>query len=105
MKFVTIILSLFILALAIQPCADVKAENKTKQYQAKAIHEHENDCDHDCPITCVCNCCGMPITYQAIITYNLVLNNQISTETKLVHQKNYIFSYHSNIWQPPKLIS
>jgi len=39
------------------------------------------------------------------LTFNLDLNNQISTEIISVYQSIYRFDYHSNIWQPPQLIS
>jgi len=70
-----------------------------------AEHNHQNDSDDSCPITCACNCCGMTITYQPLQTFNLDLNNQISTEIISVYQSIYRFDYHSNIWQPPQLIS
>ena len=68
-------------------------------------HNHQNDSDDTCPITCICNCCGIAITYQPIQTFELGINNQISTEILSVYQSIYRFNFHSNIWQPPQLIS
>ena len=105
MKFITIILSLIILALSITPCSDGNNTEDKHQDEISAEHNHQNDSDDSCPITCACNCCGMTISYQPLQAYTLGLKNQISTEIISVYQSIYRFDYHSNIWQPPQLIS
>ncbi|KGL59053.1 hypothetical protein PHEL85_3327 [Polaribacter sp. Hel1_85] len=47
----------------------------------------------------------MAITHQLIQTFDLVINNQISTEIASVYESIYRFKFHFNIWQPPQLIS
>jgi len=105
MKFITIILSLLILGLSIKPCSD--GNNTEDQHQAEitAEHNHQNDSDDTCPITCICDCCGIAITYQPIPIFELVVINQISTEIVSIYHSQYRFNFHSNIWQPPQLIS
>ena len=105
MKFITIILSLLILVLSIKPCSDGNNAEDQQQDEISANHNHQNDSDDTCPITCICNCCGIAITYQPILKFDLDLNNQISTEILSVYQSIYRFNFHSNIWQPPQLIS
>ena len=105
MKFITIILSLIILVLSIKPCSDGNNAEDLHQDEIAAEHNHQNDSDDTCPITCICNCCGMAITYHPLQTFELCINNQISTEIQSVYQSIYRFNYHSNIWQPPQLIS
>ena len=105
MKFITIILSLLILVLSITPCSDGNNSEDQHQDEISANHNHQNDSDDSCPITCACNCCGMTITYQPLQAYTLGLNNQISTEIISDYQSIYRFNFHSNIWQPPQLIS
>jgi hypothetical protein len=104
MKVTTIILSLIILALSTIPCSD--GENSEDQYQdtISANHNHQNDTDDSCPMTCICNCCGMAITYEPLADYNFNLRIKISTELVSTYQTNYRFDYRSNIWQPPQLI-
>jgi|TARA_B110000093_G_scaffold169938_1_gene198383 hypothetical protein len=105
MKFITIILSLIILVLSIKPCSDGNNAEDLHKDEISAEHNHQNDSDDTCPITCICNCCGIAITYQPIQTFELGINNPISTEIISVYQSIYRFDYHSNIWQPPQLIS
>ena len=105
MKGITIILSLIILVLSIKPCSDGNNAEDQHQDEISTIHNHQNDSDDSCPITCICNCCGIAITYQPIQTFNLGLNKQISTEIVSVYQSIYRYNFHSNIWQPPQLIS
>ena len=105
MKFITIILSLLILVLSIKPCSDENNAEDLHQDGISAEHNHQNDGDDACPITCVCNCCGMAITYLLIKTFNLKFNEKISTKVFSNYQSNYRFDFLSNIWQPPQLIS
>lgn len=105
MKFVTIILSLIILGLSIIPCSDGNNFEDQHQDEISANHNHQEDSDDSCPITCVCNCCGMAITYVPIKTFNLKLNEKISTKVFSNYQSNYRFDFLSNIWQPPQLMS
>ena len=105
MKFITIILSLLILVLSIKPCSDGNNAEDLHQDEITAEHNHQNDSDDTCPITCICNCCGMSITYEPIKTFNLKLNIEISTELISTYQPIYRFNFLSNIWQPPQVIS
>ena len=105
MKVITILLSLIILVLSIKPCSDGNNAEDQHQDEISANHNHQNDSDDFCPITCICNCCGMTITYQPIPTFDLKLNIKISTTVFSRYQSIYLFDFRSNIWQPPQLIS
>lgn len=105
MKGITVILSLIILVLSIKPCSDGSNAEDKHHGEISANHNHQNDNDDSCPITCICNCCGMTITYQPILTFDLKLNIKISTADFSNYQSNYRFDLHYNIWQPPQLIS
>ena len=61
MKFTTIILSLIILALSLKPCSD--GNNAVDKEEISAVHNHQDDSDDSCPIICICNCCGIAVTY------------------------------------------
>ena len=105
MKFVTIILSLIILLLSTKPCSDGQNIEDQHQDEISVNHNHQEDSDDSCPVTCICNCCGMSITYEPIKTFNLKLNIEISTELISTYQPIYRFNFLSNIWQPPQVIS
>ena len=105
MKFVTIILSLIILLLSTKPCSDGQNIEDQHQDDISVNHNHQEDSDDSCPVTCICNCCGMAITYEPIKTFDLKLNIEISTELISTYQPIYRFNFLSNIWQPPQVIS
>jgi hypothetical protein len=104
-KFVTIILSLIILLLSTKPCSDGQNIEDQHQDDISVNHNHQEDSDDSCPVTCICNCCGMTITYEPIKTFDLKLNIEISTELISTYQPIYRFNFLSNIWQPPQVIS
>ena len=105
MKFVTIILSLIILLLSAKPCSDGQNIEDQHQDEISVNHNHQEDSDDSCPVTCICNCCGMAITYEPIKTFDLKLNIEISSELISTYQPIYRFNFLSNIWQPPQVIS
>lgn len=105
MKSVTLILSLLILVLTIKPCSDGNNAEDQHKDEIGVNHNHQEDSDDSCPVTCICNCCGMTITYEPIQTIDLKLNFKISTIDFSTYQSNYRFGFLSNIWQPPQLIS
>ena len=105
MKFVTIILSLIILLLSTKPCSDGQNIEDQHQDDISVNHNHQEDSDDSCPVTCICNCCGMTITYEPIKTFDLKLNIEISTELISTYQPIYRFNFLSNIWHPPQVIS
>ena len=105
MKFVTIILSLIILLLSAKPCSDGQNIEDQHQDEISLNHNHQEDSDDSCPVTCICNCCGMTITYEPIKTFDLKLNIEISTELISTYQPIYGFNFLSNIWHPPQVIS
>lgn len=105
MKFLSTILAFIIFALTAKPCSD--GQNFEDQHgEALSVeHNHQEDTDDSCPITCICNCCGMSITYVPLATFELIVYNKISTDLITTYQPIYRFDFQSNIWQPPKVIS
>ena len=103
MKLTTIILSFLILVLSIKPCSDGNNAEDQHQDEISAEHNHQNDSDDSCPITCICNCCGISITYEPLATFELLNFHKISTQLIATYQSNYRFDFHSNIWQPPQV--
>ncbi|TBN14378.1 DUF6660 family protein [Hyunsoonleella pacifica] len=104
MKFATIILSLFLLFLSVKPCSDGQNLEDQNPKEISVNHNHQEDSDDSCPVTCICNCCGMSITYEPLGSFNLVaIDPKISTEIISPYQSIYRFDFHSNIWQPPQV--
>ena len=105
MKFVTIILSLIILLLSAKPCSDGQNIEDQQEYNTGVEHNHQQDTDDSCPVTCICQCCGISITYEPLATFILIDYNNISTELASTYMAIYRFDFLSNIWQPPQVIS
>jgi len=105
MKGITILLSFLMLSLSLKPCSDGVNEDHDSDYAIETNHDHSDDTDDSCPAICVCNCCGIAITYQAIQYFEILPFTKISTETKDDYTSLYAFDYLSSIWQPPRLIS
>ncbi len=101
--------------LSAKPCSDDLniedqhqdeiSTNHNHQDEISTNHNHQEDSDDSCPVTCICNCCGMTITYEPIKTFDLKLNVEISTELISTYQPIYGFNFLSNIWHPPQVIS
>ncbi len=105
MKSVTILLSLLILSLSLKPCSDGTNIEDNHSEEISVNHNHQDDSDDSCPITCFCNCCGMTITYVPIPSPILELNTEISTLIYSNYKSNYRFDILSTIWNPPRFIS
>lgn len=93
------------LSLSAKPCSDGQNIEDQHQDEVSISHNHQDDVDDSCPITCFCNCCGMSITYEPLATFNLIEYHKISTELISTYQPRYRFNVLSNIWQPPQVIS
>ncbi|WP_371873522.1 DUF6660 family protein [Seonamhaeicola sp. ML3] len=105
MRFITIILSLTMLFLSIQPCSDGQNLEDHHQGEISVNHNHQEDSDDSCPVTCICNCCGIAITYEPLDSYDFILQLMISTELISSYQFHYRLDVHPKIWQPPQVIS
>ena len=86
-----------------QPCSDGQNLEDQNIEEISASHKHQEDSDDSCPVTCICNCCGMSITYEPLATFNLTIDSKISTELFSPYLSIYRFDFHSNIWQPPQV--
>ena len=89
--------------LSAKPCSDGLNLEDQHQDEISVNHDHQEDSDDSCPITCMCNCCGMSITYESISTFNTSNDSNICVELISSYQSTYRFDFHSNIWQPPQV--
>ncbi|NNL15901.1 MAG: hypothetical protein HKO81_04585 [Flavobacteriaceae bacterium] len=103
MKFLSSILALTILALTTMSCSDGRNFEDQQHEEISAQHNHQDDSDDSCPMTCICNCCGISITYEPLETFELLKFNEIPSQLISTYQSNYRFDFHSNIWQPPQV--
>ena len=105
MKFLCYILAITIFSLSATPCSDGQNIEDQHQEELSIDHNHQEDSGDSCPVTCICNCCGMSITYEPLTTFDLIDYYKISTKIFSSYQSIYRFDFHSNIWQPPQVTS
>ncbi|MEX0314953.1 MAG: DUF6660 family protein [Allomuricauda sp.] len=105
MKNIAVILSLFFVFLSVKPCSDGTNSEDLHRSEINSNHNHQEDSDDSCPVTCACDCCGMSIPYEPLKVYGLTNCKSISTESISTYQPIYRFNFLSNIWQPPQVIS
>ncbi len=104
MKGITFILSILMLSLSLKPCSDGNNSEDHATDEISINHDHQEDSDDSCPIMCICNCCGMSITYERVESITLNTHSEISTLLFSTYQSNYRFDFLSGIWHPPKWI-
>ena len=102
MKFLTIILSLYLFALNLAPCADYDAlGNDIKTEVSQLVdNDHQHQDSDLCSPFCICQCCH--ISTIPFDIPDLKLNPSLIT-TKIIFYKNGIEKdFTSSILQPPK---
>ncbi len=105
MKISAFILSLLILVLSLKPCSDGSNAEDLKKDNISLNHNHQEDHDDSCPVTCICSCCGMSVTFESIKIFTFRIHTEISNVVLSSYQSNYQFDSVAAIWQPPQLIS
>ena len=105
MKISTFILSILKLVLSLKPCSDGSNAEDLIKDDISLQHNHQEDHDDSCPVTCICSCCGMSITFENLKNYTFKIHTEISNVVISSSQSNYQFDSIASIWQPPQLIS
>lgn len=107
-KWINIILSVYLIVLSSLPCADTLVSDATTPATEKVSQiddqSHEKGSDL-CPPFCSCNCCAVQI-----LSTTPVISFSFNKPTLLI--KKPLSSYHSiltsnfygSIWQPPQIV-
>lgn len=102
MKYLAVLLSMYLLALNLAPCTDVVTSDtdaKTEFSQAANDHQHQ---DSDlCSPFCICQCCHVSATYSQF-TYIKLDINYISTQD-FFYLNGTEKDITTSILQPPKV--
>ena len=106
MKWIAIVLSLYLTVLSNMPCADVEvgsAMHKTAQFSSEANHSHDKDNDLCSPF-CACNCCGAQIlTFQYSVSYDFPAAHTIISTSLPNYISVFTSNFYGSIWQPPQI--
>ncbi|SHG28387.1 DUF6660 family protein [Flavobacterium defluvii] len=106
MKWIAVLLSIYLMALSNMPCADMEvnsAMHKTAQFSSEDNHTHDKQNDLCSPF-CNCNCCGAQVlSYQTTVTYEFPsAYTQISISLPS-YNSVFISNFSGKIWQPPQI--
>ncbi|PKB18014.1 DUF6660 family protein [Flavobacterium sp. 5] len=104
MKFIHLILSIYIIALSCLPCTDVEGNIGNKRAlittHEKATSGHQDDI---CSPFCICNCChsfGFYKTADYLVSATIKINRESS---KTEYSSVFLSNFYASIWQPPKI--
>lgn len=104
MKWLYIILSIYITVLSCIPCSDENECNVTTSnitiIDNHQEHEHEAEM---CSPFCICNCCGcsgITLIQSHSIDYKITVD--IVTVSNM-YVPAFIDNYTGSVWQPPKI--
>ena len=99
MKVLAFIFSIFFFTASVFPCADICEDIGIIE---SSHHDTSANTTQDtCPISCICNCCG--IVFDTVISTPNMATPYIFTNTFIVFLLNEPTSdYNTSIWQPPK---
>ena len=107
LRWLTYILSLYILVLAVLPCTDhlIVPIQIDLTHLAVDSHDHDQESRDTCTPLCGCSCCGVHISEVSFFWYETpeqpivykIANQSFAT-------KFPISDYNGSIWQPPKAI-
>lgn len=105
MKVRTLILTVYLLALAIYPCSDANTcTDERKDGKAKielTQHDHSEDEGDACTPFCICSCCAATIR---LTTADVTLAEYTHHTLHIIpYTERYLLSNVHAIWQPPRL--
>ena len=108
MKFLSYILSIYLVILSCLPCADVETSNFTHTAsKIGAKHDnHSHDQENDaCSPFCICNCCGQTtLNHQEIYVYSFLIHTVEINNFNSKYHSSLIPVFSGSIWQPPQLV-
>lgn len=106
MKWIAIIMSIYLMALSNMPCADMEvnsAMHKTAQFSSEENHSHDKDNDLCSPF-CTCNCCSVQIlSYQTPIIFEFPKVCDLISIALPSYNSVFASNFYRSIWQPPQL--
>jgi hypothetical protein len=107
-KWLNIILSIYLVALASMPCTDTDVNSAAYETIAhKSGHEgHSHEKDNDsCSPFCACNCCGVQIlSYFPTISYDFPLISSVIKTKEPFYKPVLASDFCGSIWQPPQIV-
>ncbi|WP_141384455.1 DUF6660 family protein [Flavobacterium flevense] len=108
MKWFNIILSIYLIALASMPCADMEVNSAVHSLNVhQAEHDnHSHDKSKDlCSPFCICNCCGAQVlSYFPAISYDFPVISTVIKSKEPYYKSVFYSNFYGSIWQPPQIV-
>lgn len=99
LKFLVVILSFYVFALAIRPCDHRHASDSLKSIEHS---DSDKDADSDCSPFCVCACSGT-LDLTRVYQFGLPKTEIIPSVLNFPFSENLHGDFMPSFWQPPKL--
>ncbi len=99
---IALFIALTFMTMAFIPCAD-SCDIKTHQNESsiKSAQDHHEEHSDMCSPLCSCECCSTQITIFKSTSITFLPNSY--QELYLIFKQPFVSSFHSAIWQPPKI--
>ena len=106
MKWIAIVMSIYLMALSNMPCADMEVDSvahKTAQFSSEANHSHDKSNDLCSPF-CACNCCGAQVlSYESAPVFDFPADYSVITKQLPNYTSVFASNFYGSIWQPPQI--
>lgn len=108
MKHISLILGVYLVALAIIPCADGAAwdqhdmdQSLEAEWTGEVDHDHDDTMDLCSPL-CMCSCCHITIRPPMKLDWQLGAPPLVLAKAPTLPSEVWDFVCLDDIWQPPK---
>ena len=95
-----LIFALYILTLAVMPCADDAVDENSPEVVVEPLAGHQ--VQDLCAPFCICSCCASHIQLSYVAEIDCLLNSY-DTQFITPYPMNVAIGRTSSIWQPPKV--
>jgi len=101
MKFLTFILSIYILALNLAPCEDFTVLNNEVKTEISQAFDHDNQDTDLCTPFCICQCCHVNVMQLKLVN--------VTFDTTSISTQDFFFltglekNFTTSILQPPRV--
>lgn len=109
MKSISAILGIYILALAVLPCADESnwcifdvEETFGVELHESGNHNHGNECSDHCSPLCTCSCCHITVRTPTKNDLSTTIPKLIFADLPSFESMFVDLTYIHDIWQPPQ---
>ncbi|HLA55950.1 MAG TPA: DUF6660 family protein [Flavobacterium sp.] len=108
MKWLNVIFSIYLVALACLPCADMETDcQNTATTKSVTADNHDNSSQHNdlCSPFCICNCCGAQVlNFAPPISFTFTILPDLISTSEIAYKPLFTSTFTGSIWQPPQLV-